>query len=126
MGRSCTGDGSRCTTRVTAAQALSRPAMVRRRDLRAPVDRRPVPDHQQPVADGGAIELDGQRVTVGAGHAVLIRPGVRHRAIGRMSILNVVAPPFDPAGEWFDGAGVGRDPSPVQGQPEEGPPVRRS
>jgi hypothetical protein len=66
------------------------------------VDRRPVPDHQQPVADGGAIELDGQRVKVWAGHAVLIRPGVRHRAIGRMSILNVVVPPFDPAGEWFD------------------------
>ena len=102
MGRSCTGDGSRCTTRATAAQALSRPAMVRRRDLSAPVDRRPVPDHQQPVADGGAIELDGQRVTVEADHAVLIRPGVRHRAIGRMSILNVVVPSFDPAGEWFD------------------------
>jgi hypothetical protein len=66
------------------------------------VDRRPVPDHQQPVADGGAIELDGQRVTVGAGHAVLIREGVRHRAIGRMSILNVVVPPFDPASESFD------------------------
>jgi hypothetical protein len=41
-------------------------------------------------------------VTVGAGHAVPIRPGVPHRAIGRMSILNVVVPPFDPAGEWFD------------------------
>jgi hypothetical protein len=86
---------------VTAAQALSCLAMVRRRDFRAPVDRRPVPDHQPPVADGGAIELDGQRVTVGADHAVLIRPGVRHRAIVRMSILKVV-PPFDPAGELFD------------------------
>ena len=53
-------------------------------------------------AAGAAIELDGQRVPVGAGHAVLIPPGVRHRAIGRMSILNVVVPPFDPADEWFD------------------------
>jgi hypothetical protein len=27
---------------------------------------------------------------------------VRHRAVGRMTILNVVVPPFDPADEWFD------------------------
>jgi mannose-6-phosphate isomerase-like protein (cupin superfamily) len=53
-------------------------------------------------AAGAAIELDGQRVTVGAGHAVMIPPGVRHRAVGRMTILNVVVPPFDPADEWFD------------------------
>ena len=33
---------------------------------------------------------------------VLIPPGVRHRAVGRMTILNVVVPPFDPADEWFD------------------------
>jgi mannose-6-phosphate isomerase-like protein (cupin superfamily) len=51
---------------------------------------------------GAAIELDGERVPVGTGHAVMIPPGVRHRAIGRMTILNVVVPPFDPADEWFD------------------------
>jgi mannose-6-phosphate isomerase-like protein (cupin superfamily) len=51
---------------------------------------------------GAAIELDGERVPVGAGHAVMIPPGVRHRAVGRMTILNVVVPPFDPADEWFD------------------------
>jgi hypothetical protein len=33
---------------------------------------------------------------------VLIPPGVRHRAVGRMTILNVVVPPFDPGDEWFD------------------------
>jgi hypothetical protein len=33
---------------------------------------------------------------------VLIPPGVRHRAVGRMTILNMVVPPFDPADEWFD------------------------
>jgi mannose-6-phosphate isomerase-like protein (cupin superfamily) len=49
-----------------------------------------------------AVELDGQRVPVSAGTAVMIRPGVRHRAVGRMRILNVVVPPFDPADEWFD------------------------
>lgn len=49
-----------------------------------------------------AIELDGERMPVASGHAVMIRPGVRHRAIGRMTILNVVVPPFDPSDEWFD------------------------
>ena len=34
--------------------------------------------------------------------AVLIPPGVRHRAVGRMTILNVVVPPCDPAEESFD------------------------
>jgi hypothetical protein len=33
---------------------------------------------------------------------VLIRPGVRHRAIGRMQVLIVVYPKFDPHDEWFD------------------------
>lgn len=51
---------------------------------------------------GAAIELDGELVPVKAGTAVMIPPGVRHRAVGRMTILNVVAPPFDPADEWFD------------------------
>lgn len=51
---------------------------------------------------GAAIELDGAPVPVKAGVAVLIPPGVRHRAVGRMTILNVVVPPFDPADEWFD------------------------
>jgi len=48
------------------------------------------------------MELDGRRVDVGAGQAILIRPGVRHRAIGRMEVLVVVYPKFDPADEWFD------------------------
>jgi mannose-6-phosphate isomerase-like protein (cupin superfamily) len=52
--------------------------------------------------DGAAVELDGERVPVRPGVAVLIPPGVRHRAVGRMTILNVVVPPFDPADEWFD------------------------
>jgi mannose-6-phosphate isomerase-like protein (cupin superfamily) len=53
-------------------------------------------------AADAAIELDGERVPVGPGHSVMIPPGVRHRAVGRMTILNVVVPPFDPADEWFD------------------------
>ena len=51
---------------------------------------------------GAAVELDGERVPVRPGVAVMIPPGVRHRAVGRMTILNVVVPPFDPADEWFD------------------------
>lgn len=51
---------------------------------------------------GAAVELDGEAVPVKPGVAVLIPPGVRHRAAGRMTILNVVVPPFDPADEWFD------------------------
>lgn len=53
-------------------------------------------------AEGAAIELDGEPVAVREGTAVMIPPGVRHRAVGRMTILNVVVPPFDPADEWFD------------------------
>jgi mannose-6-phosphate isomerase-like protein (cupin superfamily) len=49
-----------------------------------------------------AVELDGERVSVQPGSAVMIPPGVRHRAVGRMRIINVVVPPFDPADEWFD------------------------
>lgn len=51
---------------------------------------------------GAAIELDGQRVPVRAGSCVMIRPGVRHRAIGTMTILNIVVPKFDAEDEWFD------------------------
>jgi hypothetical protein len=41
-------------------------------------------------------------MAVGPGGAVLIPPRVRHRAMGRMTILDIVVPPFDPADEWFD------------------------
>jgi mannose-6-phosphate isomerase-like protein (cupin superfamily) len=54
----------------------------------------------------GFLELDGERQPVHPGMAVLIPPGVRHRAIvapgERMKILNIVIPPFDPADEWLD------------------------
>lgn len=49
-----------------------------------------------------ALELDGERVPLRPGLSVLIPPGVRHRAVGKMKILNIVIPPFDPADEWFD------------------------
>jgi hypothetical protein len=57
------------------------------------------------IAIGWGVELDGERMAVGPGGAVLIPPGVRHRAARRMTILNVVVPPFDPADEWCTAPG---------------------
>lgn len=48
------------------------------------------------------MELNGQRVPVRPGMCIMIRPGTRHRAVGRMKVLIVVLPKFDPADEWFD------------------------
>ncbi len=46
-----------------------------------------------------ALELDGQRVAVRPGTCVVIPPNVVHRAVTRMTILNIVIPKFDPADE---------------------------
>lgn len=48
------------------------------------------------------MELDGEILTVRPGMCVMIRPGTRHRAVGRMRVLIVVYPKFDPHDEWFD------------------------
>ena len=48
------------------------------------------------------MQLDDQFIDVRPGMSVLIRPGVRHRAIGEMKVLIVVFPKFDPNDEWFD------------------------
>lgn len=50
----------------------------------------------------GFLELDGQRVPLRPMTAVMILPGCRHRAIGRLKLINVPIPAFDPADEWFD------------------------
>ncbi|MDX1565322.1 MAG: cupin domain-containing protein, partial [Phycisphaeraceae bacterium] len=50
----------------------------------------------------GHIELDGRRFALRPGHSVLIKPGCRHRAVGRLKIINVSIPAFDPTDEWFD------------------------
>lgn len=50
----------------------------------------------------GEMELDGQRHEVRPGDAILIKPGCRHRAIGKMRVLNIPIPAFDPHDEWFD------------------------
>lgn len=50
----------------------------------------------------GEMELDGRRIPVEPLTTIFIKPGCRHRAVGRIRILNIVIPPFDPADEWFD------------------------
>jgi mannose-6-phosphate isomerase-like protein (cupin superfamily) len=52
----------------------------------------------------GHLELDGERVPVKPMTAVYIQPGCRHRAVGKMRIINIPVPAFDPADEWFDEA----------------------
>ncbi|MFO0909827.1 MAG: cupin domain-containing protein [Isosphaeraceae bacterium] len=48
------------------------------------------------------MELDDDVIPVRPGVCVMIPPGVRHRAVGRMRVLIVVTPKFDPDDEWFD------------------------
>jgi mannose-6-phosphate isomerase-like protein (cupin superfamily) len=50
----------------------------------------------------GYMELDGRMVPVKPFTAVFIKPGCRHRAVGKMRIVNVSIPAFDPKDEWFD------------------------
>jgi quercetin dioxygenase-like cupin family protein len=49
-----------------------------------------------------AMELDGEMVPVKALSTILIKPGCRHRAIGKMTISNTAIPAFDERDEWFD------------------------
>ena len=50
----------------------------------------------------GFMELDGERVPVKPLTAIFIKPGCRHRAVGKMRIVNVSIPAFDTEDEWFD------------------------
>jgi mannose-6-phosphate isomerase-like protein (cupin superfamily) len=48
------------------------------------------------------MQLDDEIVSVHVGMCILIRPGTRHRAIGKMKVLIVCLPKFDEQDEWFD------------------------
>ena len=50
----------------------------------------------------GQMELDGRKVPVTPLTAIFIKPGCWHRAVGKMRIVNVSIPAFDPEDEWFD------------------------
>jgi len=48
------------------------------------------------------MQLDDESIPVRPGMAIMVRPGTRHRAVGKMTVLIVVWPKFDPQDEWFD------------------------
>ncbi|HUR47209.1 MAG TPA: cupin domain-containing protein [Candidatus Saccharimonadales bacterium] len=50
----------------------------------------------------GQMELDGKVVPVKPMTAIYIQPGCRHRAIGKLKIINIPIPAFDESDEWFD------------------------
>jgi len=50
----------------------------------------------------GHMELDGDTVPLKPLTAVFIRPGCRHRAVGKLRVAITVIPPFDAEDEWFD------------------------
>lgn len=51
---------------------------------------------------GARMQLNEDVLPVKPGMCIMIRPGTRHRAIGKMKVLIVVFPKFDPDDEWFD------------------------
>ena len=52
--------------------------------------------------DDAQMQLNDEIIPVKPGTCIMIRPGTRHRAIGKMKVLIVVLPKFDPSDEWFD------------------------
>lgn len=48
----------------------------------------------------GHLELDGELVAVRPLSAVMIKPGCRHRAIGKLRIINIPVPAFDERDEY--------------------------
>lgn len=50
----------------------------------------------------GFMELDGERIPVKPMTSIFIKPGCRHRLVGKCRIVNIPIPAFDPHDEWFD------------------------
>jgi mannose-6-phosphate isomerase-like protein (cupin superfamily) len=48
------------------------------------------------------MQLNDEIVNVKPGLCIQIPPGVRHRAIGKMKVLIIATPKFDPTDEWLD------------------------
>ena len=46
------------------------------------------------------MQLDEDILPVKPGMCIMIPPGVRHRAVGKMKVLIIAMPKFDPADEW--------------------------
>ena len=47
------------------------------------------------------MELDGDKFPLQPMTTVMIKPGCRHRAIGKMKIVNISVPAFDSEDEWL-------------------------
>ncbi|MGJ8678974.1 cupin domain-containing protein [Paraglaciecola sp.] len=52
--------------------------------------------------EGAYMQLDDEKVPVKAMSSIFIKPGCRHKAVGKMKILNMPVPAFDPTDEYFD------------------------
>lgn len=52
------------------------------------------------LSGSGAVELDGERVDVRPGTAVVIPPGVTHRGLGDFETVVFCVPAFDAADEF--------------------------
>ena len=52
--------------------------------------------------EGAAMEIDGELHPVTPKTSVLVPPGTRHRAVGKMEVLILCLPKFDPTDEHFD------------------------
>jgi mannose-6-phosphate isomerase-like protein (cupin superfamily) len=48
------------------------------------------------------MQLDEDILPIKPGMCIMIPPGVRHRAVGRMKVLIIAMPKFDPSDEWLD------------------------
>jgi mannose-6-phosphate isomerase-like protein (cupin superfamily) len=48
----------------------------------------------------GHLEADGEIIPLKPMTSVMIRPGCVHRAVGKLKIINVPMPPFDPTDEF--------------------------
>jgi mannose-6-phosphate isomerase-like protein (cupin superfamily) len=50
----------------------------------------------------GYLELDGEKVPVKPLSAVMIRPGCRHRAVGKLKVINLPIPKHDESDFFYD------------------------
>ena len=48
------------------------------------------------------MEIDGQSIPVRRHSGIVIHPGTRHRALGKMVVVIIASPKFDPSDEWLD------------------------
>lgn len=54
------------------------------------------------IQGSGHMELDDEMVPVKPMTAIMVQPGCRHRAVGKLRIAIIPVPAFDPNDEWFD------------------------